>query len=69
MSLLKAGRPTGKKERAIASVQDVGTGEENVRMNVNIPKSFYKQIKQTALNQDTTITELVLKAVSEYISK
>jgi hypothetical protein len=67
MSLLKAGRPTSKKERAIASVQ--GVEEESVRMNVNISKNFYKQIKRRAIDQDTTITELVIKALDEYMSK
>lgn len=66
MSLLKAGRPS-KKEKAIASVQD--NKEATIRMNVNIPKSFYKQIKQHALNQDTTITDLVLIALKSHISK
>jgi predicted HicB family RNase H-like nuclease len=66
MSLLKAGRPS-KKEKAIAAVQN--DQEESIRMNVNIPKKFYKQIKQKALNQDITVKELVLQALSEYMSK
>lgn len=66
MTLLRTGRPS-KKDKAIASVQDCG--EETVRMNVNIPKQFYKKIKQRALDEDTTITELVVKAVYEYMSK
>lgn len=67
MSILKAGRPSSKKEKAIASVQD--SGAETIRMNVNIPKSFHKQIKQKALDEDTTVTEIVMKALKEYISK
>jgi predicted HicB family RNase H-like nuclease len=67
MSLLKAGRPTSKKERAIASVQE--TEEENVRMNINISKAFYKKIKLMALDKDITITDLVIKALNEYMSK
>lgn len=66
MNLLKAGRPS-KKEKAIAAVQNAQ--QESIRMNVNIPKTFYKQIKQKALNQDITIKELVLKALNEYMSK
>jgi hypothetical protein len=66
MSILKAGRPS-KKEKAIASVQE--TKEEMIRMNINISKTFYKQIKQKALDQDTTITEIVIKALNEYMSK
>lgn len=66
MTLLKTGRPS-KKDKAIASVQD--SGEETVRMNVNVPKQFYRKIKQRALDEDTTVTEIVVKAVNEYMSK
>lgn len=66
MSILKAGRPS-KKEKAIVSVQN--TKEEMIRMNINISKTFYKQVKQKALDKDTTITEIVIKALNEYISK
>lgn len=67
MSLLKAGRPLSKKEKAIASVKD--TEEETIRMNVNISKAFHKQIKQKALDEDTTVTEIVIKALKEYMSE
>jgi predicted HicB family RNase H-like nuclease len=67
MSLLKAGRPLSKKEKAIASVKE--TEEETIRMNVNIPKAFHKQIKQKALDEDTTVTEIVIKALKEYMSE
>lgn len=67
MSLLKAGRPLSKKEKALASVQD--TEEETIRMNVNISKIFHKRIKQKALDEDTTVTEIVIKALNEYMSK
>lgn len=40
---------------------------KNVRMNVNIPKSFYKKIKHQALDEEITITELVLKALKQYL--
>jgi len=65
MSILKAGRPS-RKEKAIASVQD--SNKESIRMNVNISKAFYKQIKQQALDEDITVKELVLKALKEYMS-
>jgi len=66
MSQLKTGRPS-KKDRAIASVQE--TKEETVRMNVNLSKEFYKKIKRIALNEDKNLTEIVKKALNEYISK
>jgi hypothetical protein len=68
MKLLKAGRPThNKKDKAISAVQE--TGEEYMKMNINIQKAFHKQIKQRALDEDTTITEIVTKALESYISK
>ena len=68
MKLLKAGRPSSsKKDKAISSV--VSTEEKYTQMNLNIPKSFHKQIKQRALDNDTTVTELVIKVIEEYLSK
>ena len=68
MKLLKAGRPShNKKDKAISAVQE--TGEEYMRMNVNIQKAFHKQIKRRALDEDTTITEIVTKALENYMRK
>lgn len=67
MSLLKAGRPTNKKEKALESVRDIS--EETIRMNINISKSFYKKIKQKALDEDCTITEIAIKSLETYMSK
>lgn len=66
MSKLKTGRPS-KKDKVIASVQELQEG--TVRMNVNISKVLHKQIKQRALDEDTNVTEVVKKALNEYISK
>jgi len=41
--------------------------EEIIKINVNIKRKFHKQIKQKALDEDITVTELVRKAVSKYI--
>ena len=67
MSLLKAGRPSNTKEKALASVQHAFV--DTIRMNVNIPKSLHKQIKQRALDEDTTVTELIIKLMTDYLSK
>jgi predicted HicB family RNase H-like nuclease len=65
MSILKAGRPSTSKEKALREVQK----EPTVRLNVIITKSFHKQIKQRALDEEITVTELIHKAVNEYMSK
>jgi hypothetical protein len=67
MSMLKTGRPSKeRKDKAIASVQKL---DETVRMNINVPKTFYKLIKQRALDQEITITELVVQALKEDIDE
>lgn len=66
MNMLSTGRPS-RKDKAITSVQE--KQEEKIRMNVNIPKPFYKKVKQRALDEDVTVTELVSKALYEYMSK
>lgn len=66
MSILKAGRPS-KTEKAIAAVQS--SQEQESMMNVSFPKTFYKKVKQYAINQDITIKELVFKALNEYMNK
>jgi hypothetical protein len=66
MKLLKAGRPINK-EKAIAQLRE--EDDPFVRMNVNIRKSFHKKIKQRALDDSTTVTEIVFKAINDYLSK
>jgi NRPS condensation-like uncharacterized protein len=63
MSPLK-GSSTSKKNPTKTSPD-----EETIRMNVNIPRSFYKRIKQTALDENTTVTDIVMKALEGYLSK
>ena len=38
-------------------------------MNINIQKKFHKEIKRYALESDITITELIHKALHEYMKK
>ena len=66
MSELKTGRPS-KKDKAIASVREVKA--ETVRMNINMPKDLYKQIKLKALEEDSNVTDLVKRLLEEYMNK
>ena len=65
MSMLKAGRPSNLKDKAIAVVRN----DINVtsKVTVNFPKTLHKQVKQFAVDQDTTITEVLLQAVTIYM--
>ena len=67
MRQLKTERSLSRKDKATASIQS--TKEGSIRMNININRVFYKQIKQKALDEDTSVTELVKKALRAYISK
>ena len=64
---LSAGRPSQKlPPKTLASLSGEG---EKARLNVDLPKTLYKELRRRALDNDTTITELILKLVSEYLSK
>lgn len=66
MSLLKAGRPLkNQSENEAKSFKDLK--EATIRMNVNIPKSFHKRLKQFALDHDMTVTDVVAKAIESWM--
>lgn len=69
MSFSKAVDLKNKQKSTRQDIDIVATKEITVRMNVNIAKNFYKQIKKRALNEDITVTELVHRAIKEYMSK
>lgn len=58
---------TSKKGKATTVTEAIN--EEKIRMNVNIPKSFYKKIKQKALDEDSTVTDIVMMSLKQYIEK
>lgn len=66
MSVLSAGRPSQRKEKAIESVT---SDSEVTRFNMNIDKNLYKRIKIFALENDVSVTNLMKKSVIEYMSK
>jgi hypothetical protein len=66
---LKAGRPT--QETPAPTLDDLKQSLTGpiARLNANVPKPWYKRVKQRALDEDITVTELVVKAVDEYLGK
>lgn len=64
MSMLKSGRPSANKEKILNNLQ-----EETVKINMNIPKSFHKEIKKFAIDHDMTLTDLVKSSLYKYINK
>lgn len=67
MSSAKVRHKVIKKEKYSVSTEDIV--EDTIRMNINIAKSFHKQIKQKALDEETTVTDIVIKALNEYLEK
>jgi hypothetical protein len=63
--MLKSGRPSANKERILNKLQT----EEVVKINMNIPKSFHKEIKKFAIDHDMTLTDLVKSSLYKYIYK
>lgn len=69
MSLLKAGRPSiSNKDKALAEIKNQST-DDLVKTSLNIPKKLHKDIKRKAIDQDITATDLIIKALSEYVKK
>lgn len=64
MTMLKAGRPSNNKEKALAQLQ---TKEETIQTSIKLPKSLYKQMKGFALERDITVLELIQRAVKQYM--
>lgn len=63
MNVLK----TEISEKTTTLIQN--TKNITIRMNINISKKLHKKIKQKALDEDTTITKIVIEAINEYLSK
>lgn len=64
---LSAGRPSQKlPPKTLASLRGEG---EKARLNVDMPKDVYRKLKRRAVDEDTTVTDIILKLVSEYLSE
>ncbi len=61
----KTRRQREEKEAAITEA----TKEETKRLNAEIPKSLHNRLKMFAAEQETKITDVVIKALNEYLSK
>ncbi|KJW01823.1 hypothetical protein REIP_1749 [Rickettsia endosymbiont of Ixodes pacificus] len=53
------------KEKAIKDV----TSDKIVRLNVNLPNTLLKQFKLKTVQNNITMSELILIWINEYISK
>ena len=66
MNTLKIGRPSVNKAKALKLLDNK---QDVMKMNINIAKTFHKEIKRYALENDITITELIHISLQEYMNK
>jgi hypothetical protein len=69
MSLKVKKSGEGHQHPAKEAVGNVLFKEETIRLNANVPKSFYREVKTYAVANDTNITDMVVAALREYMSK
>jgi predicted HicB family RNase H-like nuclease len=72
--VLKAGKPTTAKERAIEAVKatdnTLDTDKPKVkRFNVDIPEDLHRSIKSQAAKEGIALNELTTRLFNEYLSK
>lgn len=53
------------KQEALEEV----TKEETKRLNVDVPASLHQKVKMLAAQQNTSITEIIIICLNEYLSK
>jgi hypothetical protein len=64
---IKAGKPAGQTERIELLKQKVADDEQERRLNVRMTKREYRQLQRFAFEQEMKISDVVRKAVAEYM--
>lgn len=72
--VLKAGKPTTAKERAIEAVKvtdnTLDTGKPKMkRFNVDLSEELHRSIKSQAAKEGIALNELTARLFNEYLSK
>jgi predicted HicB family RNase H-like nuclease len=72
--MLKAGKPTTAKERALVAVKETEpTPEQNKaklkRFNVDMSEELHRSIKAQAAKEGLSLNELTSRLFNEYLSK
>lgn len=69
MGILNAKRPSGRTQNHVKEqVASFDDGKEK-RLNVIMLESEYRKLKQFALDQNRTVSDIVRGALNEYMSK
>ena len=72
--MLKAGKPTTAKDRAIAAVKETEPTPEPSkaklkRFNVDMPEELHRKIKAQAAKEGISLNELTSRLFNEYLNK
>lgn len=72
--VLKSGKPTTAKERAIEAVKSIDDVPDTAkpkmkRFNVDIPETLHRDIKIQAAKESTALNELTARLFNDYLSK
>lgn len=66
---LKAGRPTGRTLTHVDRMKQQLESDEEMRLNVRMPKSEYQRLRHYAFEKGMTVSDVVRAALREYMSK
>jgi len=67
--VLKAGRPTGRTDAHVDPLKQQLAADEEMRLNVRMPKSEYQKLKRFALDNDMSVSDVVRAALTQYMGK
>lgn len=67
--VLKAGRPTGRTLEHVDTMRKrLEGGDEEMRLNVRMPKSEYIALKRFALDRESSVSDVVRAALHAYMN-
>jgi hypothetical protein len=66
---MRAGRPSRGRSMDDLKARVTGRAPRRVRLNVNMDEELYWDLKQKALDERTTVSEVVIRLVTRYVRK
>ena len=61
-------KPSGQSETTREAAEQAGE-EDTTRLNAEIPNSLHRRVKIQAASQDSSMKDVVVQALEEYLSK
>lgn len=71
---MKIGKPKRKKTTRKAAntaprAKEKATGGDTVRLNVNVPREIYRQLRIKAAEKETSVSVAVIGLIENYIAR